>query len=199
MIARTCLMVAGLVVWGLPSIPGLAPQPDQRVSLARATNAPEVATTIPSGTSIPITLDQDVPIDRSQFGQTFPAHVTRDVVVNGKVAVPQGAPAEVKLMPSEEQSNAATLELSKLEIGGQMKEVSTSSARADADEKLGTGKKTAIGAAAGAVIGAVTGAGVIKGAVVGAGGGLAWGLLDKSGKRVEDDTHLRFQLQKNVS
>jgi hypothetical protein len=34
--------------------------------------------------------------------------------------------------------------------------------------------------------------------VVGAGGGLAWGLLSHSAKRVEDDTHLKFQLQEEV-
>jgi outer membrane lipoprotein SlyB len=102
-------------------------------------------------------------------------------------------------MPSDEKVNSATLQLSKLEVGGHMREVNSGSARADADEKLNTGEKTAIGAAAGAVVGAVTGAGVIKGAVVGAGGGLAWGLLTHGDNRVKDDTHLRFQLQKDVS
>jgi hypothetical protein len=198
MIPRTCLLIAGLVVWGLPSIPGIAPQPDHPVPTARTSERSGLLASIPSGTNIPVTLDQNIPIDRNRFGETFPAHVTRDVAVNGKVAVPQGAPAEVKLMPSEEQANSATLQLSKLEVGGHMREVSTSSARADADEKLGTGKKTAIGAAAGAVIGAVTGAGVIKGAVVGAGGGLVWGLVSHSGKEVADDTHLKFQLQEDV-
>jgi hypothetical protein len=146
-----------------------------------------------------VTLDQDIPIDRNRFGETFLAHVTRDVVVNGKVGVSQGAPAEVKLMPSDEKANSATLQLAQLEVGGRMRTVSSSSARADADEKLGTGKKTAIGAAAGAVVGAVTGAGVIKGAVVGAGGGLAWGLLTHGNTRVKDATHLSFQLEKDVS
>jgi hypothetical protein len=183
----------------LPSLPGFAPQPDHRVPLARASETAGNLAPIPSGTNIPITLDQDIPLDRNRFGEAFPAHVTRDVVVNGKVAVPQGAPAEVKLLPSDEKADAATLQLSKLEVRGHMREVNSSSARADADEKLGTGKKTAIGAAAGAVVGAVTGAGVIKGAVVGAGGGLAWGLLSHSSKRVEDDTHLKFQLQEDVS
>jgi hypothetical protein len=198
MIARTCLLIAGLVVWGLPTIPGLVPQPDHRVPSARASDLSTLLVTIPSGTSIPVTLDQDVPVDRNRFGESFSAHVTRDVVVNGRVAVPQGAPAEVKLMPSEEKANSATLQLSKLEVAGKMRDVSSSSARADAGEKLGTGKKTAIGAAAGAVVGAVTGAGVIKGAVVGAGGGLAWGLLTHGDTRVKDDTHLSFQLQKDV-
>jgi hypothetical protein len=199
MIVRTCLLITGLVLWGLPSIPGLVPTADHRVPLARASVMGESRFTVPSGTSIPITLDQDIPVDRNRFGETFSAHVTRDVVVNEKVVVPQGAPAEVKLLPSDQKANSATLELSKLEVGGHMRDVSSSSARADTDEKLGTGKKTAIGAAAGAVVGAVTGAGVIKGAVVGAGGGLAWGLLTHGGNRVKDDTHLSFQLQKDVS
>ena len=198
MLARTSLLIVGLIVWGLPAIPGLAPASDHRPLIARASVVTE-RITIPSGTSIPVTLDQDVPIDRNRFGESFSAHVTRDVIVNGKVALSQGAPAQVKLMPSEEKADAATLQLSQLEVGGQMREVNSSSARADADEKLGTGKKTAIGAAAGAVIGAVTGAGVIKGAVVGAGGGLAWGLLTHGDTRVKDDTHLSFQLQKDVS
>lgn len=198
MISRTCLLIAALVVWGLPSIPGLAPPPEHRAPLARASEMAGRLATIPSGTNIPVTLDKDIPLDRNRFGEAFPAHVTRNVVINGKVAVPQGAPAEVKLMPSDEKANSATLQLSKLEVGGHMREVSSSSARADADEKLGTGKKTAIGAAAGAVVGAVTGAGVIKGAVVGAGGGLAWGLLSHSTKQVDDDTRLKFQLQQDV-
>ncbi|HEY7637315.1 MAG TPA: hypothetical protein VH763_17315 [Gemmatimonadales bacterium] len=186
-------------MWGLPSIPGIAPQRDRQVPLARASETAGRVAPIPSGTSIPVTLDQDVPVDRDRFGDSFKAHVTRDVVVNGKVAVTQGAPAEVKLMPSDEKANSATLKLSKLEVGGQLRDVNSSSARADAGEKLNTGKKTAIGAAAGAVVGAVTGAGVIKGAVVGAGGGLAWGLLTHGDTRVADDTHLKFQLEKDVS
>jgi hypothetical protein len=121
------------------------------------------------------------------------------VVVNGKVTLAQGVPAEVKLMPSDEKANSATLRLAMLEVGGKMRDVNSSSARADAGEKLATGKKTAIGAAAGAVVGAVTGAGVIKGAVIGAGGGLAWGLLTHGDTRVKDDTHLSFQLQQDVS
>ena len=73
-------------------------------------------------------------------------------------------------------------------------------AKADTDEAgLSTAEKTAVGAAAGAVVGAVTGAGVLEGAVVGAGGGLAWGLLDKSGREVEDDTPLRFSLEKDLT
>jgi hypothetical protein len=75
MIARTCLLITGLVVWGLPSIPGIAPQPDQRVPVARASVTSGSLAPIPSGTNIPITLDKDIPVDRDRFGEAFPAHV----------------------------------------------------------------------------------------------------------------------------
>jgi hypothetical protein len=153
---------------------------------------------IPRGTDIPVTVDEDIPIAKDRFGETFEAHVTRDVVLNGKVVIPQGAPAKVKLVESGEKSDAATLRLSKIRLDGEMLEVSTDNARADTEKSgLGTKEKTAVGAAAGAVVGAVTGAGVLKGAIVGAGGGLAWSLLDKD-REVEEGTPVRFSLQEEV-
>jgi hypothetical protein len=152
--------------------------------------------TIPSGTDIPVTLDENIPIEQDKIGDTFEAHVTRDVVVNGEVVIPEGSPAEVKLVKSPENAEAATLRLSSINVGGDMRGVKTDVAKADSDKSgLNTAEKTAVGAAAGAVVGAVTGAGVIEGAVVGAGGGLAWGLLDEQGRAVPDDTRLRFSLE----
>ena len=58
--------------------------------------------TIPRGTDIPVTLDEDIPIAQERVGDKFEAHVTRDVVVNGEVVIPAGAPAEVKLVKSPE-------------------------------------------------------------------------------------------------
>jgi hypothetical protein len=153
---------------------------------------------IPRGTDIPVTMDENVPIKRERFGESFEAHVTRDVVLNGKVVIPQGAPAEVKLVESAEKSDAATLRLSKVRVNGEMVEVTTDRARADTEKSgLDTKERTAVGAAAGAVIGAVTGAGVIKGAIVGAGGGLAWSLLDKN-REVEQGTTVQFSLQEDA-
>ena len=155
--------------------------------------------TIPRGTDIPVTLDEDVPITQERVGDKFEGHVTRDVMVNGEVVIPAGAPAEVKLVKSPENNNAATLRLTGLNLDGEMRSVSTDVAKADSDKSgLSTGEKTAVGAAAGAVVGAVTGAGVLEGAVVGAGGGLAWGLLDKQGREVPDDTTLRFSLEEKL-
>src|SRR5690242_7623852 len=75
---------------------------------------PERAINIPPGTSIPITVDRDIPIQQEQFGQTFPAHVTRDVTIDSKVSIPEGTPARVRLVPSSETSDNVTLQLVEL-------------------------------------------------------------------------------------
>src|SRR3954468_20427429 len=41
--------------------------------------------TIPQGTDIPVTLDVSVMVKPDQVGNTFPAHITRDLVVEGAV------------------------------------------------------------------------------------------------------------------
>lgn len=169
------------------------------IALTLATLAAGTVVTIPEGTDIPVTLDEAVPIERDRVGDNFQARVTRDVVVDGEVVIVAGAPAEVKLVRSPDQADAATLRLTRVHVDGEMRQVSTDDAEADTDEEgLSTTKKTAVGAAAGAVVGAVTGAGVLEGAIVGAGGGLAWGLLDESDREVPDDTPLRFSLEEDL-
>ena len=169
------------------------------IGVALALAAGGTVLTIPSGTDIPVTLDEDVPIETDRVGDAFEAHVTRDVIVNGEVVIAEGAPAEVKLVKSPEKEGAATLRLVSLNVDGDVRSVSTEVAEADTDESgLGTREKTAVGAAAGAVVGAVTGAGVLEGAIVGAGGGLAWGLLEERGREVPDDTRLRFELEDDL-
>jgi len=154
---------------------------------------------IPAGTDIPVTIDENVALKREQFGNTFEAHVTRDVVVDGSVVIPAGADASVLLVESEDTPGAATFRLAEVSIGGSMRRVATDVARADATKSgLSTGKKTGIGAVAGAVLSVVTGGGLLKGAIVGAGGGLAWGLLDHGTRRVERNTQLLFSLRDSM-
>lgn len=177
-------------------------------SVARAQEEVEVATAernslrepIPAGTAIPVTLSHDVTINEENLDKTFEAQVTRDVVVDGEVVIREGAPAQVHLVRNEENENQATLRLSGVQIGGQMRNVATENAMADTEkDRAETGKKTGIGAAAGAVIGAVTGVGVVKGAVLGAGGGLAWGLLGGRDREVDRGTQLQFELSESVN
>jgi hypothetical protein len=160
-----------------------------------------VGFTIPRGTDIPVSLDMNVALKRDQVGNTFPAHITRDVMVGGAVALPAGTPAEVTLVESEDTPGAASFRLVSLSVSGQTLAVRTDVARADATGSgLSTGRKTGIGALAGGALGLVIGGGdgLLKGAAAGAGGGLAWGLLDHDGRRVEHDTPLLFSLRAPV-
>jgi hypothetical protein len=183
---------------GALALPPARAVAQEEVEVARAERSSFAA--IPAGTDIPVTLSQDVTINEKNIGQTFEAQVTRDVIVDGDVAIRQGAPAQVRLVRNEENQDQATLRLSGVQIGGEMRTVTTESARADTEkDRAGTAKKTGIGAAAGAVIGAVTGVGVVKGAVLGAGGGLAWGLLSGRDREVNNGTQLEFELSESVN
>jgi hypothetical protein len=176
---------------------------DSRVDVAQRDIEADyrLAPSIPSGTDIPVTIDENIPVTRDHMGDTFQGHITRDVKVDGRVALVADAPVEVKLVEQGGGSKAATLRLVKVNVNGDMRRVQTDVAKADTDEHgMGTGKKTGVGAAAGAIVGAVTGVGVLKGAVVGAGGGLAWGLLDgDQAREVKDDTTLRFSLERDLN
>ena len=183
---------------GALALPPARAVAQEEVEVARADRSSFAA--IPAGTDIPVTLSQDVTINEENIGQTFEAQVTRDVIVDGDVAIRQGAPAQVRLVRNEKNQDQATLRLSGVQIGGEMRTVTTESARADTEkDRAGTAKKTGIGAAAGAVIGAVTGVGVVKGAVLGAGGGLAWGLLSGRDREVNNGTQLEFELSESVN
>jgi hypothetical protein len=176
---------------------------DSRVDVAQRGGEADyrMAPEIPSGTDIPVTLDENIPVTRDHIGDTFQGHITRDIKVDGRVALVADTPVEVKLVEQSAGSKAATLRLVKVNVNGDMRRVQADVAKADTDERgLSTAKKTGVGAAAGAIVGAVTGVGVLKGAIVGAGGGLAWGLLDgNQTHEVKDDTRLRFSLEQDLN
>lgn len=156
---------------------------------------------IPAGTDVPVTLDENVTLKRDEIGNTFSGHVTRDLIMDGHVAIPAGTPTEVALVESESDPGAASFRLVRVSIDGRMRPVRTDVARADAMHKgLNTGQKTGIGAVAGGLLGLVTGGGngLLRGAAVGAGGGLAWGLLEHRTRRVDQDTPLLFSLRAPV-
>ena len=196
--ALTVLVGVQLLAGAVPSVAHAANR-DREVGSGWTGGRITPAFTIPSGTEIPVTIDENVALKRDQFGNRFEAHVTRDVVVDGSVVIPAGAYASVILVQSEETPGAATFRLARVSIGGRMRRVATDVARVDATHSgLSTGKKTGIGAVAGAVLGVVTGVGFLKGVIVGTGGGLAWGLLDHGTRRVERNTQLLFSLRDAV-
>ena len=195
--------LAALAASAAVSIAAAAQSQDSRVDVAQRDVEADyrMAPKIPSGTDIPVTLDENIPVTRDRMGDTFQGHITRDVKVDGRVALVADTPVEVKLVEQSGGAKAATLRLVKVNVNGDMRRVQTDVAKADTDERgLSTAKKTGVGAAAGAIVGAVTGVGVLKGAIVGAGGGLAWGLLDgNQAQEVKDDTTLRFSLEQDLN
>ena len=207
-LAIAAALIGGGVMVGGPAAAQGRPQ-DSYALAAAPIPAPRAAVAasveIPAGTAIPVELDEEIPVDKDRIGDVFDAHVSRDVKVNGRVAIPSGSEAKVRLVQSREKSDAATLRLTEVEIHRDLHQVSATDAKPDTQSDdsglngMSTGKKTAVGAAAGAVVGAVTGAGVIEGAVVGAGGGLAWGLLtDDHDQKIDDGTDLRFELERQL-
>jgi hypothetical protein len=195
--------LAALVASAAVSTAATAQSQDSRVDVAQRDVEADyrMAPAIPSGTDIPVTLDENIPVTRDHVGDTFQGHITRDVKVDGRVALVADTPVEVKLVEQSGGPKAATLRLVKVNVNGEMKRVQADVAKADTDERgLNTAKKTGVGAAAGAIVGAVTGVGVLKGAIVGAGGGLAWGLLDgNQAREVKDDTPLRYSLERDLN
>ena len=195
--------LAALAASAAVSIAAAAQSQDSRVDVAQRDVEADyrMAPKIPSGTDIPVTLDENIPVTRDRMGDTFQGHITRDVKVDGRVALVADTPVEVKLVEQSGGTKAATLRLVKVNVNGDMRRVQADVAKADTDERgLSTAKKTGVGAAAGAIVGAVTGVGVLKGAIVGAGGGLAWGLLDgNQAQEVKDDTPLRFSLEQDLN
>ena len=188
-----------LALAGALALPTASAAAQEEVEVASAGRS-SLRVPIPAGTDIPVTLGEDVTINEANLEKTFEGEVTRDVVVDGDVAIRQGAPVQVHLVRNDDQEDQATLRLVGVQIDGQMRNVTTENARADTEkDRAETGKKTGIGAAAGAVIGAVTGVGVVKGAVLGAGGGLAWGLLGGRDREVDRGTQLQFELSQSVN
>jgi hypothetical protein len=129
---------------------------------------------LPAGTVITVKLTNAVGSKLSQTGQRFSATVAEPVQVNGRVAIPAGAPAEGVVSEAEPLGRfkgGALLRL-RLESAGGFP-VQASLTRSE----KGKGKRSAVmiggGAGLGALIGGLAGGG--KGAAIGAAAGAGAG------------------------
>ena len=142
--------------------------------------------TVPGGTSVYVTLDQELSTKTSQVGDRFTATLTAPVVVGNRVALSAGTRVSghvTAVQKSGEPGAAAVLnvEFDDVMVDGESYPVSMSVAEANprmegrdnTAEKVG---KIGIGAAAGAVLGRVIGGnktGTIVGGAIGAAAGSA--------------------------
>jgi hypothetical protein len=164
---------------------------------ARATESPAAAAvgtaeapkpqfkeiTIPSGTSLSLTLESGVASDTSKVEDTVRAKVAKPIVIDGVEAVPAGAEV-VGSVTSAEQSGrvkgraSVAFRFHRLTAWDEAHEITTARiAREAKDTKGSDAKKIGIGAGAGALVGAIAGGG--KGAAIGAavGGGAGTGVV----------------------
>jgi hypothetical protein len=136
---------------------------------------------VPAGSTITVSLGSALGSKLSQAGQTFTGSVAKDVVVENKVAIPQGANVagtvvDAKALGKFKGGAVLQLRLDSITVNGSDRPVT---ADAQTFSEKGKGKRTAIitggGAALGGIIGGLAGGG--KGAAIGAlaGGGAGAG------------------------
>ena len=151
-----------------------------------AVPSPVTANSLPTGSVINVTLDQQVGTKTSKVGDTFSATVTDAIVAsNGQTVVPAGAKVYGKVTGLQDSNNAGQkaairLDFERININGverpfEAKITATNLQTQGEDSRNETLKKAGIGAAAGAVLGAVIGGGdvakILGGAAIGAAAG----------------------------
>ena len=164
-----------------------------------------------SGTAVPVRTTEDINVNNAD-GQIFNGVVDQDVLdTNGRVAIPQGASAE--LIVRKTTSNNLTVDLESVTVDGEryavvadQSAVGTTGTLETGAKTIGKNKKTATyvggGALLGAIIGAATGGG--KGAAVGAAAGAAAGagaqiVTQGRNVRVPAESLVTFRLARDLN
>ena len=149
-------------------------------------STPVNASTLPTGSTVTVTLDQQVGTKNSKVGDTFSATVVDAIVAsNGQTVVPAGSKVYGKVTGLQDSDNATQkaairLDFERINVNGverpfEANITATNLETTGNDTRNETLKKAGIGAAAGAVLGAVLGGGdvskIIGGAAIGAAAG----------------------------
>lgn len=188
-----------------PQIPP-APVPPQNA--APAPPPVPVNYTIPAGTHLRVTLNQDLGSKISQAGETFTATIADPVVVSGRTVVRAGSPAsgtviDAKSLGRFKGQASLAIRLDQIRAGSQSYEVETSTIE---HVEKGKGKRTAVlaggGGGLGALIGGLAGGGkgALIGGLAGAGAGTAGSAFTGNKEIViPAETTLTFRLTRSVT
>jgi hypothetical protein len=159
--------------------------------------------TLPAGTPIPVRITQSLDSGTTQTGDKFTGAIASDIVVDGMVVLPQGAPVTGHVDQAQDAahfkgSSLLTISLTSISHHGERIEVSTEQySKEGAGRGKNTAEKTGGGAAVGAILGGILGGG--KGAAIGAvtGGGVGAGVNGVTrGQQVQipSESVVRFRL-----
>lgn len=149
--------------------------------LVGGTLAQAASWTVPAGTTLMVRMSEAIDTKTTNPGETFRASVDTPVLINGEVAVPQGAEAIGRIIAIEQSGrlrgrSMIAMELTALNFEGKSMGILTSTYQEIGDSK---GKQTAKTAAGGGIFGAIFGAltGGKKGALIGSSVGAAGGAV----------------------
>ncbi len=204
--------VAVLLMLNGPAL--LAQSDDTGTTTARSSRSArsQTADYVSAGTEIQVRTDQAINVkEAGRVGESYTGTVANEVLdQNGRVAIPKGSRAELRLVsvPSKSSGNDMTLDLDSVTVNGHRYRVSSESVSESGSRKDGvgankrTGKYVGGGAVAGTLIGALAGGG--KGAAIGALAGGAAGAGAQTltrGKSLDipAETVLRFRTASDVS
>ena len=164
--------------------------------------------TLPSGTVIPVRIQQCLSSDQNHAGDTFSAVLDQPLIVNGWVVARRGQTVTGRVVLAQKAGHGNTesklgVELSQLTVvDGQQLPVSTqliqnARARSQARDAATLGGTTALGAIIGGAAGGGSGAAI--GAAAGIGAGIA-AIMATPGRPtiIRPETLLSFQLQAPV-
>ncbi len=163
--------------------------------------------TVPAGTAFSVVLQTTLSTKTSNTGDRFSARTSSPVLVNGKIAIPEGAALHGHVVLAEQPGKASgrgklQLAYDSIEFGGHSYNLDSRSPVYES--KSGTGKDVGLiggGAVVGGVIGGIAGGSkdIGKGAAVGAATGTGAALMTR-GPQLElgAGSALRFTLDRDV-
>ena len=191
--------------------PALAPAPVQQAQIQPAPPPPPPPVarriTLAAGTTIPVRVTQTLDSANTQQGDKFTGVVASDIVQDGVVVLPQGAPVTGRVDAVQDAahfkgSSLLTISLNSINRKGDHIEITTDPYTKEGEGRgKNTTEKVGGGAAVGAILGGILGGG--KGAAIGsiAGGGVGAGAQAATrGQQVQipSESIVRFRLSDQV-
>lgn len=185
------------------------PQPPMQQSAPALPLQPVVRqVSLPAGTVIPVILTEALDTKTAQPNDVFHATLATDLMSNGVVAIPRGAPVLGQVVDAKEAAHFKgqaylSIDLTEVTVYGKRIDLQT-----DTFDKAGKarGKNTAEKAGGGAVLGAIIGAlagggkGAAIGAIAGGGAGAGVNAVTRGEEvKIPSETRLDFHLQAPIT